>query len=621
MDPLSIVNIAAYKFAPLDRLAERRESLRQLTSAHGLKGTILLTPEGINIFAAGSREAIDALLAEVRGDELLANIEVKESFSREQPFERMLVKIKTEIIAFGQETVDPLRETSPRITPRELRDWLAAGKPVTLLDVRNDYEVGIGTFENAVPIGVDHFRHFPDAIEQLPEEFKSQPVVTFCTGGIRCEKAGPFLEQAGFREVYQLDGGILKYFEECGGDYYRGECFVFDKRVALGPDLQETSTTQCYACLAPLTDEYQQSSHYDPPHTCPHCYRTDEQRQKDLIAKREASIQRIATPLPGRTPSENRRPLSVPGRFDRFALLDFVSQRHRHIPREEWMSLIADGKIRMNDAPVPADRIVRGGEQYERIEPLCAEPDVNADIRILYEDDAIVVISKPAPLPMHPCGRFHRNTLEWLLREAFHPWKLKPAHRLDANTSGVVVFSKTRHVAAKLQPQFEHVGNDHSGVLEKVYVAQVLGDVGWEEIDCTAAISDSPERTGGRRVVDAWDNGSHLRAVTRFSRLRQFDDGTTLVEARPLTGRTNQIRLHLQHLEHPIVGDPLYLPGGQHGSTQTFSVDTQPMRLHAASLCFMHPTRGELMTFRAAAPKWLADLEAAQIDSATQPHS
>ena len=137
----------------------------------------------------------------------------------------MLVRIKKEIIAFGVPGIEPAKRTAPKLAPQELKRWLDEGRPVTLLDTRNDYEVKAGTFKNAVTLGIDHFRNFPAAVQQLPAELKQQPIVMFCTGGIRCEKAGPYMEREGFEQVFQLDGGILKYFEECGGDALRGRVF------------------------------------------------------------------------------------------------------------------------------------------------------------------------------------------------------------------------------------------------------------------------------------------------------------------------------------------------------------------------------------------------------------
>jgi predicted sulfurtransferase len=234
-----ILNIAAYRFVSLDLLSERREQLRLRGEFWNLKGTILLSPEGINLFLAGTREGIDGFLTELRTDPIFADLEVKESFSETIPFEEFFVKLKKEIIPFGQPEIDAVLESGPRIDPHELKRWLDEGRDFTLLDTRNDYEIDFGTFERATTLKLKHFREFPEAIEQLPEMSKMKPVVMFCTGGIRCEKASLLLQKRGF-QVLQLEGGILKYFEEVGGDHYRGECFVFDQRVALDSELRET---------------------------------------------------------------------------------------------------------------------------------------------------------------------------------------------------------------------------------------------------------------------------------------------------------------------------------------------------------------------------------------------
>jgi UPF0176 protein len=235
---MSVVNLSAYKFTPLDDLPARRDLLRALCTTHGLKGTILLGAEGINLFVAGSRAGTAALLAAVRQLPGLADLAAKESLSAEQPFGRMLVKIKREIIAFGVAGIDPARAPAPRLAAATLKAWLDAGRPVTLLDTRNDYEIAAGTFRGALVPGIRRFRDFPAAVRRLPAELKHRPVVTFCTGGIRCEKAAPLLQREGFTEVYQLDGGILKYLETCGGAHYEGTCWVFDARVALDAFLQ-----------------------------------------------------------------------------------------------------------------------------------------------------------------------------------------------------------------------------------------------------------------------------------------------------------------------------------------------------------------------------------------------
>jgi UPF0176 protein len=203
----------------------------------------------------------------------LEDLPAKESPSPAAPFGKMRVKIKKEIIAFGVDGVDPAQRTAPKLSPAEFKRWLDEGRRLTLLDTRNEYEVRLGTFRGAVSVGIDHFRDFPAAVQQLPAEKKTEPIVMFCTGGIRCEKAGPYMENLGFKEVYQLDGGILKYFEACGGAHYQGECFVFDERVGVSPDLQPTGAVLCAGCQMPVSREQQALPTYIPGRSCPYCTR------------------------------------------------------------------------------------------------------------------------------------------------------------------------------------------------------------------------------------------------------------------------------------------------------------------------------------------------------------
>jgi UPF0176 protein len=239
----AIINISAYKFTPLEGLPAWRERIFSSAQQHRLKGTVLLSAEGINLFVAGTADDIEAWLQVVRTIPGLEDLSPKRSVSTAQPFGRMRVKIKREIIAFGVEGIDPARRPAPKLSPATLKQWLDEGRAVTLLDTRNGYEVERGTFRGALPAGIARFRDFPQAVQKLPAELKDQPIVMFCTGGIRCEKAGPYLQREGFQHVYQLDGGILKYFEECGGAHYQGECFVFDERAGVDSALRETLTS------------------------------------------------------------------------------------------------------------------------------------------------------------------------------------------------------------------------------------------------------------------------------------------------------------------------------------------------------------------------------------------
>jgi predicted sulfurtransferase len=249
-----------------------REKLQGICRDCELKGTILLSPEGMNLFVAGTQSSIQILLTELRSITGFEDLNPKESFSENQPFRRMLVRLKKEIIAFGVEGIEPGKKSSAKISAKTLKQWIDEGKPLTLLDTRNDYEIRMGTFEGAIPAGVEHFREFPDAVEKLSPELKERTIVMFCTGGIRCEKAGPFMERAGFQNVFQLDGGILKYFEECGGAHYKGDCFVFDRRVCVDSQLRETSAAICFSCQMPLTEQEQRHPHYLVGETCPFCH-------------------------------------------------------------------------------------------------------------------------------------------------------------------------------------------------------------------------------------------------------------------------------------------------------------------------------------------------------------
>jgi len=270
---MQILNAAAYKFVTLADLPGLRARLHQRALGLGLKGTILLAPEGINLSLAGAADKLEAFLAFLLADRRFAGMPVKRSDSEEQPFNRMLVKIKHEIIALRRPDIDPARNPAPRLDPRELKRWLDEGRELLLLDTRNRFEVELGTFDGAVGLDLDSFSELPRAAERIDRRWKERPVVTFCTGGIRCEKAAPLLIDLGFRQVVQLDGGILKYFEDCGGAHFSGECFVFDKRVALDDGLKQTGTTQCYACQAVVTVAAQRSPDYVLGISCPHCKR------------------------------------------------------------------------------------------------------------------------------------------------------------------------------------------------------------------------------------------------------------------------------------------------------------------------------------------------------------
>lgn len=590
-----VTNISAYRFTALSRLRELRAELQASCKDWGLKGTILLAPEGINLFVAGTPEAVGQLLARLRELPGLEDLAPKASQSATQPFNRMLVRLKKEIISFGVDGVRPASHTSPKIAPRELKRWLDEGRPVTLLDTRNDYEVKLGTFKGAIDPRIKTFRGFPDAVRNLPPELKDQPVVMFCTGGIRCEKAGPFMEMQGFRNIHQLDGGILKYFEECGGAHYEGDCFVFDQRVGVDPALHESGHAVCFACLAPLDAEDQQDPRFIPGKCCPHCFKDEPERMAERITAREHAIRSVCDPLPGSIPQENRRPVNISAAYDKWRLLEVLVALFPQVPAAEWEARCDAGRFVSYRGEVRGrDHIVRAGERVLQVFPPQAEPEVATDIRVIHEDEALLVVNKPAPLPMHSGGRFHRNTLQHLLNLACEPHPPRAVHRIDANTTGIVVFARTRHFCRVLQRQFIE------GRVDKRYLVMVTGHPRDESFSCHAPVSTAPDVAGTRRI----DPQAGLPAVTEFRVLRRFTDGTSLLEARPVTGRTNQIRLHLRHLGHPVIGDPAYHAGPDACETQTLAIGAPPLRLHAWRLSLQHPRSGDSICFEAAPPDW-----------------
>ena len=271
-----IINIAAYRFVSFDADEAARLRFLEICTRLALKGTVLLSPEGINLFLAGTRAAIDEFLSWLKADHRFAQIEVKESGSLTQPFKRMLVKCKPELITMKHPLIKPELGRAPAVAPTTLKRWLDAGvddagRPVVMLDTRNGFEVDVGTFDNTVDYRIAKFSEFPEVVEQHRAEFAGKTVVTFCTGGIRCEKAAIHMQNVGLKHVYQLDGGILKYFEDVGGTHYRGDCFVFDHRSAVDPHLAPIPDGICGGCGAPVTSREQLEQRGSSAATCCRC--------------------------------------------------------------------------------------------------------------------------------------------------------------------------------------------------------------------------------------------------------------------------------------------------------------------------------------------------------------
>lgn len=239
---LQTLNIAAYHFVAISNPASLADNLRAQAQELELKGTILVAPEGLNLFLAGAKEAIEGFLHSVQADQRFCSMRIKRSWSEHVPFRRLKVRVEAEIITFDP-SINPAGLNTPTVSPATLKRWLDKGQDdqgqaLVLLDTRNEEEVALGSFESAINPQIRKFTELPAAVESLRSSLEGKTVVAFCTGGIRCEKAVPWLNQNGVPHAYQLDGGILGYFEAVGGAHWKGQCFVFDERVALDPLLK-----------------------------------------------------------------------------------------------------------------------------------------------------------------------------------------------------------------------------------------------------------------------------------------------------------------------------------------------------------------------------------------------
>ncbi len=282
---------AMYKFVALEDYKSLRQPLLDVMESNGIKGTLLLAEEGINGTVSGSRESIDTLLAYLNADPRINPISFKESLDEQQPFYRTKVKLKKEIVTLGVEGIDPRRSVGTYVKPQ---DWnaLISDPEVTVIDTRNDYEIEIGTFEHAIDPKTATFREFPDYVKDNLDPNKHKKVAMFCTGGIRCEKSTAYLKEQGFEEVYHLEGGILQYLEDVPKEQslWKGDCFVFDNRVAVNHDLQKSHYEACYACRLPITEEDKQSEQYEPGVSCPKCFGTHSPEQIERFREREKQV-------------------------------------------------------------------------------------------------------------------------------------------------------------------------------------------------------------------------------------------------------------------------------------------------------------------------------------------
>jgi len=287
-----VVVSALYHFVTLEDYRALRQPLYDFMLENHIKGTILLAREGINGTVAGYKHAIDKLHAWLRSDERLKDLRTKESYDDTMPFYRTRVKLKKEIVTMGVAGIDPNHIVGTYVKPEDWND-LISDPEVTVIDTRNDYEYAIGSFKNALNPKTETFRQFPDYVKTNLDPKKHKKVAMFCTGGIRCEKSTAYLKEQGFKEVYHLQGGILKYLETVPEEetLWDGECFVFDNRVSVDHKLNKGSYDQCHACRLPITEEDKQSEKYVQGVSCPSCYYRKSAQQRQRFAERERQVQ------------------------------------------------------------------------------------------------------------------------------------------------------------------------------------------------------------------------------------------------------------------------------------------------------------------------------------------
>lgn len=291
--PAASIQVAAlYRFCRLERFETLRAPLAEACRTHGIKGTLLLAPEGINGTVAGSEAGVAALIGHLRAIPEFDGLEVKYSNAAAMPFHRMKVRLKREIVTMGVAEVDPLQCVGTYVAAG---DWnaLISDPGTIVIDTRNGYEVSLGTFRGAIDPGTASFREFPQWVEEHRAELDGRKVAMFCTGGIRCEKATAYVKSLGVEEVFHLKGGILKYLEEVPAtqSLWQGECFVFDERVSVGHGLVEGDAELCRACRIPLTPEDRRSPKYQAGVTCPHCFEVRSDADRARYAERHRQVE------------------------------------------------------------------------------------------------------------------------------------------------------------------------------------------------------------------------------------------------------------------------------------------------------------------------------------------
>ena len=288
-----ILVAALYKFVEIDDLLSLQSNLYEICEKNNIMGTILIANEGINGTISGKNNEINQTISLLKSDKRFANIEIKYSSTNKQPFHRMKVRLKKEIVTIGLPEINPNKKVGTYVKPEDWND-LISDPNVIVIDTRNKYETKIGSFQNALDPETSSFREFPDWVKKFKssKENANKKIAMFCTGGIRCEKASSLMKEEGFEDVYHLQGGILKYLETIDKEnsLWNGECFVFDQRVCLTDELEVGSYKMCFACRMPITHEEMQNEKYIEGISCIYCYDKTTKEKKERFGSRQKQI-------------------------------------------------------------------------------------------------------------------------------------------------------------------------------------------------------------------------------------------------------------------------------------------------------------------------------------------
>lgn len=591
-----LAHLSACQFAPLTQVGPLRERLLRSGRCHRLRGTVLISTEGIHLFLTGETEPVGSFLTELRALPELAGLEAKLTPALHQPFARLRVSIQRDLGSWDVPGIPPGVRLTPRIPPGSLAAWLNQRRSIVLIDLRDVAETQRGGLRGARPVGVTRLAELPAALRNLVEGLKRLPIVLYCADGRRSQEAGPWLQHQGFDLVLQLAGGLRAWDRVADASLLQGQVESAQREELPAGEPAPAELAPCFACGTLLRAAECLDPRYIAGTSCPQCFRTTHEQMASTLARRHELIRTAGQTLPGSLATDRFKAINVKPACEGKTLLEALESVVGHLPPGTWQRECDEGRVLNTRHEVAtAGQTVKAGQTYLHKFPAVIEPPVNGEVRILHEDEALVVVNKPAPLPMHAGGRFFRNTLQHFLERAYHPERLRPSHRLDANTTGVLLVARTALFAGRLQPQFAR------GRVRKTYLVRVQGHPHEEVFACAAPISASSRRLGSRSVD--LENGQPAR--TEFQVLRRDSDGTALLRAHPLTGRTNQIRVHLWHLGFPVLGDPVYLMDGALGHLQTLGLEAPPLCLHAWQIAFDHPLDLRPVEFIAPPPAWV----------------